>query len=870
MFRSLMVLSGIICMNVSLSAAGETAMSRGMSLLNEGMAACEQQASQQALEKLFEALRVFRHIPSPRQEAMTLAQIGMCYKTHYRHEKARAYLLQSLTIMTDRANADVRARLLNAIADVHRREGNFSEALSRYKQALHIVRESEGKRSLWLSIAQTHLGLGEFAKAFQAYQEALHLAKEAEDFQRIGILHHELGTLSMRTGNYEKALSYFQKAYTLLTEQDDTPNSLLALTGIGGIYEEWSTQKFREDSQESFYLKAYAVYQEILKIQTKPTKDRAVTLNNIGKLLDRMYWEQQNDLHHADVLKYYHEAREIAAQAGAKAIFAKILANTGEVHIHLSCYGEQGLHLKQAHTFLQQALTIQQEIGDRTNEWMTLSLLAWTYERQKRTGESLRTYYQAIDALETSAINDISMSVTRQALETYQRMILLLVQEQQFEQAFRVTERARARRFLHRLGNMEFEMRRGITPKLRERQQTLRARLAYIEEQMNEALNIPQHEQDEQHSKYLRNQLAAVRDEYEDVLTEIRLNHPEYASMISVNPLSLKDIQNMLDSRTTLLSYFVAPDITLAFLISKEQFHLKTIQIREEALKEQLIEILQVPETPASPIPRAFENVYETLITPVKPHLKTPRIGVIPHGLLHYIPFAALSDGTQYLNDEYVVFSLPAASILQFMSPQQQSEDHQTMLALGHSHALHLPPLIYAAPEACAVGRLYGNVPLLEQAATETALKEKAPAASLIHLAAHSQLNPSNPLFSRIWLAPDEQNDGVLEVHEVSTLDLRQTDLVVLSACDTQAGKLSLGDELVGLHRAFLYAGASSVVASLWPVNDRATGLFMTLFYLRLKQGGSTAEALQDARTITRRLYPHPYYWAAFVLTGAR
>jgi CHAT domain-containing protein len=99
-------------------------------------------------------------------------------------------------------------------------------------------------------------------------------------------------------------------------------------------------------------------------------------------------------------------------------------------------------------------------------------------------------------------------------------------------------------------------------------------------------------------------------------------------------------------------------------------------------------------------------------------------------------------------------------------------------------------------------------------------------------------------------------------------MDLARTNLVVLSACQTQLGAQSKGDDIVGLNRAFIYAGASSVIASLWTVDDETTSLLMKSFYGHLKQGMSRAAALQAAQTATRKKYPHPYYWAAFVLTG--
>jgi CHAT domain-containing protein len=153
--------------------------------------------------------------------------------------------------------------------------------------------------------------------------------------------------------------------------------------------------------------------------------------------------------------------------------------------------------------------------------------------------------------------------------------------------------------------------------------------------------------------------------------------------------------------------------------------------------------------------------------------------------------------------------------------------------------------------------------------ATESAVRSKAGQASIIHLAAHGEFNPYNPLFSAIHLAGDAQNDGRLEAHEVYGLDLTAaTELVVLSACQTNVGAVSAGDEVVGLNRAFIYAGTPTVIASLWNVDDAATALIMERFYTHLRSGANKGEALRQAQIEVRAKYPHPFYWAAFVLTG--
>jgi CHAT domain-containing protein len=186
---------------------------------------------------------------------------------------------------------------------------------------------------------------------------------------------------------------------------------------------------------------------------------------------------------------------------------------------------------------------------------------------------------------------------------------------------------------------------------------------------------------------------------------------------------------------------------------------------------------------------------------------------------------------------------------------------------VSQSQASGLPSLRYADEEASSVTRLFNARPLLTGRATRAEFLKRASRYDVLHIAAHAELNASNPLFSRIHLASDREENGAIEVREIYGMDLK-ANLVVLSACETQLGARSKGDDIVGLNRAFIYAGASSVIASLWTVDDEATSLLMKTFYIGLKRGKSKAAALQAAQIATRRKYPHPYYWAAFVLTG--
>jgi CHAT domain-containing protein len=190
---------------------------------------------------------------------------------------------------------------------------------------------------------------------------------------------------------------------------------------------------------------------------------------------------------------------------------------------------------------------------------------------------------------------------------------------------------------------------------------------------------------------------------------------------------------------------------------------------------------------------------------------------------------------------------------------------------VANGEAAGLPRLHFVDQEAEEIGRILGSEPLLGMQATESALRDAAAEAGIIHISAHGVLLAHEPLLSHLALRGDAQEDGQLQVHEVYSLRLPKTDLVVLSACDTQPGAADAGDDVVGLNRAFLSVGASSVVATLWSVDEAATTALMDSFYRNIAAGMGKAHALAAAQADLRKAHPewrHPYYWAAFVLSG--
>jgi CHAT domain-containing protein len=330
------------------------------------------------------------------------------------------------------------------------------------------------------------------------------------------------------------------------------------------------------------------------------------------------------------------------------------------------------------------------------------------------------------------------------------------------------------------------------------------------------------------------------------------------------------DVQRQLDKDTTLLSYFVGPDETLAFVITQNSFRAVRIWVKDKELIKEIAWFRAFPNLGNSPaaapdLSVTLKQLYNQLIAPVRPYLKTRTVAIIPHRELHFLPFAALTDGLHYFGAQHTLFYLPSASALPYIKREVPGT---RMFALAQSRASRYPRLYYADAEAKTVAGLYNTQPLTTGTTSKSEFLKQSADYSLIHIAAHARQDTVSPLFYGISLGADKDHTEKLEVREIYQLNLSQTSLVVLSACHSDWGIPTQGDDVIALDRAFLYAGASTVIASLWLVDDKSTSELMASFYKYLKNGMSKAEALRAAQSDTRRKHPDPFYWASFVLTG--
>ncbi|HVF59366.1 MAG TPA: CHAT domain-containing protein [Thermoanaerobaculia bacterium] len=456
----------------------------------------------------------------------------------------------------------------------------------------------------------------------------------------------------------------------------------------------------------------------------------------------------------------------------------------------------------------------------------------------------------------------------------FEILVELLAREGRGREAFERAEEARAQTLLRLLGSQRLRARDGADTELVSEAEALRMAMTVWERDLASAEGLQQ--------EALREDLSHARLRYEQLLPRLKVTNPGYALIRTVTPPTVEQVQRELPPDTTLISYFVTGSTTHAWVVDRESFRYVALPLGAAELRR-AAEIWKGGPAGASrgakrddekgSVERRAEDLYQGLFAPLVPCIRHRRLLIVPHGPLHYVPFAALREKAsgRYLIEDYTLAYAPSTSVLPFLRRETAIAGRALVLGAPAVRDRRLGQLPAAREEAAAVARLFGTEPLLDREARESRLYELGGGVDLLHVAAHGLYEAKSPLFSRLALAPGDGHDGNLEVHEIfAGLDLDGVDLVVLSACRTAEGEPSGGDEITGLTRAFLYAGTPAVISTLWDIDDAASALLMEEFYRRLLEGVPVAEALQQAQISLRHhpRYEAPFFWAAFSLTG--
>jgi CHAT domain-containing protein/predicted negative regulator of RcsB-dependent stress response len=339
---------------------------------------------------------------------------------------------------------------------------------------------------------------------------------------------------------------------------------------------------------------------------------------------------------------------------------------------------------------------------------------------------------------------------------------------------------------------------------------------------------------------------------------------------LAAQRVSLADLRKQLGATDGVLQFHVLPERSIVWLITRAGMSATVLPVGQEALSNQVEAFRKsVIERRRDTVSQA-QALHKTLLADMDTS-SAQNLFIVPHGPLHYLPFQALHDGRGFLIERSAVTVWPSAAVGSRLLARGNAPA-ASLLGFGNPATDRNVPLPGAEREVQQVARLFGGKSqiYLQHEATRDRFKADANRASVLHVAAHAEVDEVDPLFSRILFASSKTDTGLLEARDVYALDMSSVRLVTLSACESGLGKVARGDEIIGFTRSFLSAGANSIVASLWPVADDSTDLLMNKMYRELAAGRDLMQSMQQAQLEVQknRRFAHPFFWAPFNVIG--
>ena len=796
--------------------------------------------------------------------SIDLTGLGAIYTQLSRYDSALVFLEKSLALKIRFSDHEGQAVVLNHIGNVFDYRGNYEKAREYYLKAHDInvqIKNPRGVADNLMNLGVVLHNSGSYQKALESYQKALAIHSQlnstretARDLTNIGLIYRDLNEL-------ETALEYLDKAVAIEMKIGDNKGLASDYHIIGSIH--WK----QNDNQKAL---EYLEKSLALRRQIGDLKGEADDLMNIGfiQLTNLELIAERNDpvfqQLQRKVLRYFVTADSI--KAGINDINGRMTAQTylGQTYRLMQDYGRARQHFSTA-------IELAQTLKASTIEWQARYGLAKTLKKEGNAKQAIQEMRSAVRILENQRVGlkseEFRIGFFKNKSFVYADLIELYVNEGRFDEALNFVERSRSRSFLDILGTKYLQSTKADNPLILELDQ-IDQKLAKIQVLLDE-------NRSDLATKPLVNRLDSLGKQRQSLLAAIKASNDELSSLISVSPLKSRDISDLITKDMQVIEYYVTPSYFLIFVISGSEIHcVKTVNQSARLLSLVFDFRNDLMITYRDRFQRSGTKLYELLVAPVEQYLTGKQLIIIPHERLHYIPFGALANADgKFLIERYTLNYLPSASLLKFVIQKRKSTksiENSAILALGNPDVPKMSPLPAAEIEVNAIAKLFSNKLILTgKQATEVRIKQESEKYNLLHFACHGKFNLTHPTKSALYLSSSPHDDGKLYVDEIFALKFPAASLVVLSACETGLSKIIQGDELIGLSRAFIYAGTPSLISTLWSVNDESTGKLMQSFYQNLTTQGK-AHALQSAQLQLKAIeqYSHPYFWSGFTLVG--
>jgi len=795
------------------------------------------------------------------------------------------------------------AKLETNLGNVYFHLDRYKEALQRYNKAKELLAEVSDETVHGLVDFCRSCVFIELDKPDQALALLHDVARAHESAGKTLIsaqVRCQMAYLEYLRGNYNSALAAYYKARDLLAElgsgQDvafynlEIAEILLSLNAFdesaasaeraGGAFEELGMPYEAAKALQLGGLARMGL-QEYDRAEADLLKARV----HFDKCDNRIF-VALTDSYLADLaIRQGDASRAASRSSSARRVFSrmKLLSRAANSRLHEAAAAYLNGDLAASSRNAKAALKAVEGIFAPGVAYRCHHLLGRVHRSRGRRGQALESLRKAIDVVEHMrggiASDDFKATFLTDKIQVYEDAITLCMEdgtEQGLEEAFRLVELSKSRALADLLARYIRETEQGSAGRPGAE---LRRRFSKLIEDMNWYSSNAGLEDDkgEQRSaeaaeRYSKG-LARCERQIAQLFRRMETEEFFFAEIQRMPSTTMEGLQHVLEPGETAIEFFTAGDDVSAFVVTRERVDLvrklasrSDIDRRLAAFRFQIEKFnygTRYVDAHFSQLKRAADDhligLYQLVMKPLMRFISGPEIILIPHGSLHYVPFHALHDGSGYLADGFEFSYAPSAAVLRLCRIRPRDKRGGKLVALGVADE-HTPGI---SEELRVLGRVYpDSIRLAGADATKDSLIRHAPEARYLHLASHGSFRRDNPMFSFLKLA-----DARLNFY--SLLDLRlQAELVTLSACRTGVNMIFPGDELHGLMRGFLYAGAPSLVVSLWAVSDRSTAEFMGEMYSRISQGETKRKALRQAQLAIKDLYGHPYYWAPFVLMG--
>ena len=869
---------------------------QGKTLNNIGLVEEAQGNCTAALAVYGRSLEIFARLDQPAFAASVLNNQALCFDALGEFDKSMAAYERALALHRASGNETGQSETLGNIGGVHLLLGRYREAIARYDEAYAISSRLDATQSMVLDLINRGAArgaAGALAEARQDLTQARGLARSAGLGREEADATRATARLDELAGQYDAARHQLHEAVALYERAGLARESVDALHALGLL--DLATgdlgaagDRFQQASDAAARLKYFTgrlaslLARSELELRRRhyPGAARhATTAQREAKAAGDLAREGAAAL----MLGRIHLAAGRAAEAHGTAQAALELARRSSSAL---AEAEARLQLADALRLLGRPAEAIGELGQAEAleavadvpdvVWRLAYARGRALEGAGRLDDALVEFLRAVETIERTrhllAADRTRTGFLDDKREVYTALIRLLLRLGRSADAFDVAERLRAEGYMALLARSAALAHAPGTAIPAELISRLRQLQQSLEDELRQA-------QTDRRGAALGSYRQAIREAEADWTRAVGALGRSAGTSRPQVPDALT-VRRHLGLRDALVQFVVAPDATVAFVLTRHSLNATVLPLAAGDLRTR-IELLRAL------VARQTSNEWEAPASRLDGDLVEPlrrsgwlqgvtRLLVVPHAELNYLPFALLRrstpEGPRLLVEDYAVSVLPAATAI--VQVPRRPRPARTLLALAPAR----PRLPYARQEVEALGALFPAARrevLLGAEATEAQFKRAVGQYRIVHLATHGFFNRINPLFSGVDLEPASGEDGRLQVYEILGLSL-SADLVTLSACDTALGAgeltdLPAGEELVGLTRAFLSAGSRHVLATLWEISDEATASLMEAFYreARRQTAGDALAGVMRAHISRGGPGAHPYYWAPFVLVGS-